>query len=345
MASRIRVRWAAGAAAGVVLLTTAAAARFGDSGRAIVPTRQPEQLLISAAISLSDVLDELERVFEAAGAIRVDINLAGSNTLARQIVAGAPVDLFVSANEAEMQRVERAARVREGSRTILLSNQLVVVSPDDRRGRLRSVGDLLGPAVQRIALGDPAAVPAGVYARRYLESLGLWDELAGKVVPTRSVRAALAAVEAGNADAAFVYRTDATTARRAAVAFEIPIRDAPEIRYLAAIIEDGPNPTAAVEFLRFLRSAAARAVFERAGFIVPPSTAETLEPISHMRRHSAADASRPATLLVGHILPVFSLLASCGPGASTPSVLRRMCEIGSSAPRRMAADSLAPLVQ
>ena len=230
--------------------------------------RQPARLLVSAATSLTDVLTEIVGLYEEGGAaVRVELNFAGSNTLARQIIAGAPVDLFLSANVEEMRRVEAAGRVRPGGADVLLSNQLVVVTPDDQPAPPRQLADLLEEGVRRVAIGDPEAVPAGVYARQYLEARGLWDDLAGKLIPTRSVRAALAAVEMGNVDAAFVYRTDAAVAPRAVVAFEIPLAEAPAIAYPVAVIDGGASAEAAA-FLEFLRSAPVRAVFERAGFIV-----------------------------------------------------------------------------
>ncbi len=249
---------------GLILLLTALPASVG--------ARQSTRVVVSAASSLTDVLSRLVDLYEETGAdVRVELNLAGSNTLARQIIAGAPVDLFLSANVDEMRRLETAGRVRPNSWDALLSNQLVVVTPDDRPAPPRRLDDLRAAGVRRIAIGDPAAVPAGIYARRVLEARGIWNDLAGKLVPTRSVRAALAAVETGNVDAAFVYRTDAASAPRAVVAFEIPLAEAPAIIYPVAVIEGSPNGVAATAFLRFLRSASARAVFEQAGFIVVAS--------------------------------------------------------------------------
>ena len=246
---------------GLVLLLTALPASAG--------ARQAARVVVSAASSLTDVLAQVVDLYEETGAaVRVELNLAGSNTLARQIIAGAPVDLFLSANVDEMRRLEAAGRVRPNSWDTFLSNQLVVVAPDDRPAPPRQLDDLRAAGVRRIAIGDPAAVPAGIYTRRYLEDRGIWDDLVGKLVPTRSVRTALAAVETGNVDAAFVYRTDAASAPRAVVAFEIPLAEAPAIIYPIAVIEGSPNGAAAAAFLRFLRSASAKAVFEQAGFIV-----------------------------------------------------------------------------
>ena len=135
-----------------------------------------------------------------------------------------------------MDVVARAGLIADGTRIDLLTNQLAVIVPDDRPRTLSGIRDLLDPSIKRIALGDPAAVPAGVYAKQYLEKEGIWGDLESRVVPTGSVRAALAAVETGAADAAIVYRTDALVAKRAKVAWLVPVDRGPRIIYPAAVI-------------------------------------------------------------------------------------------------------------
>ncbi|NOT45429.1 MAG: molybdate ABC transporter substrate-binding protein [Acidobacteria bacterium] len=227
---------------------------------------QQGEVLVFAAASLSDVLRPIVSDFEAGGGGRVVLNLAASNVLARQIAAGARADLFVSADEAQMERV--ASDLVPGSRVALLSNSLAVVVPDDRPRTLASVHELTDPSFARIAVGDPAAVPAGAYARRYLEQEGLWDVLAPRLVPSGSVRLALAAVETGAVDAAIVYRTDAAVARRARLALSIPIGTGPRIVYPAALVRAGTHRAAARALLAHLQGPQARRHFEAAGFIV-----------------------------------------------------------------------------
>src|SRR5688572_12427907 len=166
---------------------------------AAAPT-QRQEVLVSAAASLADVIATLARTYERQTGVRVVVNTGASNTLARQITAGATVDLFISADEAQMDAVR--SEVVAGSRVNLLSNQLAIAVPADRPRRLRSARELTDPAFKRIAMGDPTAVPAGVYAKAYLEKLGIWSTLAPSTVPSASVRLALAAVENGAADAA-----------------------------------------------------------------------------------------------------------------------------------------------
>jgi len=228
------------------------------------PAAKP--ITVSAAVSLTDVLTAVAQEYgrQARGSVR--FNFGASNVLARQIVSGAPVDLFISADEAQMDVVAAANLLKEGSRVDLLRNQLAVVVPSDRPRTLTGPRELTNPAFKRIAIGDPAGVPAGVYARQYLEKEGLWQALEPKLVPSASVRAALSAVEAGAADAAIVYRTDTRVALKATVAYVVPADRGPRIVYPAAVIRDSDAAGEAQRFLDYLRSAAAARVFERFGF-------------------------------------------------------------------------------
>ena len=165
-----------------------------------------------------------------------------------------------------MDVVGAAQLLVEGSRVDLLRNQLAIVVPSDRPRLLTGPRELTAPAFRRIALGDPAAVPAGVYAKAYLEQQNLWAELAPKVVPSGSVRAALAAVETGAADAAIVYRTDARIALKATVAYVVPVDRGPRIVYPAALVKGSTAADESRRFLDFLRGATAARIFERFGF-------------------------------------------------------------------------------
>jgi molybdate transport system substrate-binding protein len=231
-----------------------------------MPAAKP--ITVSAAVSLTDALAAVALEYGRRGMGSVRFNFGASNVLARQIVAGAPVDVFISADDAQMDVVARAGLVKEGSRAPVLRNQLAVIVPSDRQRTFRSVRDITDPAIKRIAIGDPNAVPAGVYAKEYLQKEGLWDAIRPRIVPTGSVRAALAAVESGAADAAIVYRTDARIALRATVVWVVPIERGPRIVYPAAMIRTTAAPVEAARFLDFLRSLTAAQIFERFGFQV-----------------------------------------------------------------------------
>jgi molybdate transport system substrate-binding protein len=224
-----------------------------------------EEVAVYSAASLTDALEEVARVFEKETGHKVILNFGGSNDLARQIKAGAPADVFFSADSAQMDGLEAAGLVRAHDRVDLLSNVLVVVAPAASAARIGAAQDLL--ALRRLALADPQAVPAGVYARTWLQSVGLWDKLKDKVVPTLDVRAALAAVEAGHADAGIVYRTDAAISKRVRVAFEVPRAEGPPIVYPLAPIAASKKPATA-QLVRHLTSERARAVYRRFGFLV-----------------------------------------------------------------------------
>ena len=220
---------------------------------------------VFAAASLTDSLGEIIDLFEASHeGVRVVPQFGASNDLARQILAGAPAHLFFSADERQMDRAMAGGSIEEGSRRDLLSNHLVIVEARASGEPIRSPRDLERGG--RIALADPEAVPAGVYARQYLEKLGLWDRVRSRVVPTLDVRAALAAVASGNVDAGFVYRTDAILEPRVRVAFEVPRDEGPRIVYPLALVRGGSEEARAL--FRFLVSPEAAAVFERYGFVV-----------------------------------------------------------------------------
>jgi molybdate transport system substrate-binding protein len=229
-----------------------------------IPEARP--ITVSAAVSLSDALTAIAQEYGRLGRGSIRFNFGGSHTLARQIVNGARVDMFISADAAQLNVVAAAGLLKDGTRIALLRNQLAVVVPSDRPRTFKSIGEIAAPAFKRIAIGDPAAVPAGVYAKQYLEKEGLWRALEARVVPTGSVRAALTAVTSGAVDAAIVYRTDARMAPGATVAWVVAADRGPLIEYPAAIVRDALPE--AQRFLDFLRGEPASRIFERFGFKV-----------------------------------------------------------------------------
>jgi molybdate transport system substrate-binding protein len=220
-------------------------------------------VLVFAAASLADALQEAGTVWQHEHPeTPVQFNFAGSDSLARQIAAGAPADLFVSANRAQLDRAERTV---SGRAVALLGNQLVVVAPRGSGARVGSAQDLL--AFERVGLADPEGVPAGQYARAWLEKAGVWKRLAPKVVPALDVRANLAAVASGSVPVGVVYATDAVagdSARRVRVVYRVPPEEAPEIVYWAAPVEGARSGSRA--FLEFLLSPEAAQVFRGYGF-------------------------------------------------------------------------------
>lgn len=226
----------------------------------------PAPLTVSAAISLTNALDELGPLYSQRGGAAVRFNYGASNALARQIVNGAPADVFISADEAQMDVASASGAVRSDTRVNLLGNRLAIITTRVRTVPLKDARGLTTGSVRRIAIGDPAAVPAGRYARLYLETLGLWQSLQPKLVPVPSVRAAVAAVQHGGADAAIVYESDTVTAR-ADVAFVVTGGEAPRIVYPAAVVKSSRAHGEAARFLEFLCGEEAAAVFSQHKFV------------------------------------------------------------------------------
>ncbi len=225
-------------------------------------------LRVSAAASLADVLKEIDAAFEKSTGTKVELNLGASSALARQIEEGAPSDVFFSADLAKMDGLEKKGLIDVSTREAQLSNSLVVVEPSDSTLKITSGKDLA--AVTKIALADPKAVPAGVYAKAWLEKLGLWAEAEPKIVATENVRAALAAVESGNVDAGVVYKTDAAISKKVKIAYEVPSEEAPQITYPMAVLKEAKNAATAKRYLEFLDTKEATQAFEKFGFLVLP---------------------------------------------------------------------------
>jgi molybdate transport system substrate-binding protein len=230
--------------------------------------RVPDNTLtVSAAVSLTEVMEAIGNAYSAAAGGQVRLNLGASNLLARQIVNGAPVDVFVSADEAQMEMVAQAGMIDPDSRTILVHNQLAIVTRNDWAGQLTSAAALAQPGLRRIAVGDPTAVPGGVYAKQYLQRIGLWSAVEAKLLPAASVRGALTAVASGAADAGIVYATDVRRSKDVRVALVVSGPDAPRIVYPACVVRSSARKAAARQFLAFLASARAAQISREHGFL------------------------------------------------------------------------------
>ncbi len=228
------------------------------------------ELNVFAAASLSDALKVMSKDYEAKTGDKLLLNLAASNVLARQIKEGAPADLFFSADLAKMDDLEKAGLIAPDSRTTLLSNSLVIVVNREGGPAITAPADLAKASVGRIALAEPQTVPAGIYAKEYLQKAGLWKQVIDKVVPTESVRSCLLAVELGNVDAGIVYKTDALISKKVKVAYEIPAAEGPKISYPVAVVRESKSPEAARRFAAYLKTPEALALFSKYGFQAAP---------------------------------------------------------------------------
>jgi molybdate transport system substrate-binding protein len=233
-----------------------------------VPARAAE-LTVSAAASLTQAFNELAPLFEAAHpGTRLQLNFGASGALLQQIAKGAPVDVFASADQETMDQAQQRQLLQAGERRNFAANTLVVVVPAAARQAPARLAELAAPAYARVAIGLPASVPVGRYAKSVLEGAGLWGAVAPKMIGAHSVRQALDYVARGEVDAGFVYATDAALMpAKVKVAFSVPT--AAPIRYPAAPLAASGQPALAVSFVQFLQSPPAQAVLARHGFGKP----------------------------------------------------------------------------
>lgn len=226
-----------------------------------------DTVTVFAAASLKDALDENAKVYEAGTGEKVIVSYGASSALARQIEAGAPADLFISADLDWMDHLERHGLIQAPTRRNLLRNRLVLIAPADSKVSVSIVpgfplAGLLGNG--RLAMADPDAVPAGKYGKASLQALGVWKDVRSKLAPAENVRAALVLVSRGEAPLGIVYRTDAAADSRVRVVALFPEDSHPPIIYPAALTVAGKRAAAA--FLTWLSRPQAQAVFEKHGF-------------------------------------------------------------------------------
>jgi molybdate transport system substrate-binding protein len=234
-------------------------------------TARAQELTVFAAASLTDAMKDVSALWTKAGHPPLRLSFGASSTLARQIEQGAPAALFASADEKWMDYLADKKLIVADTRKDLLGNDLVLVVPADKplHVTLGPNFDLLGllGANGRLATGDPAHVPVGIYAEQALKKLGWWDKVAPRLAAAEDVRAALLLVERGEAPAGIVYATDAAVSKAVMVAGAFPPDSHDPVSYPFAIIKAGDSPDARA-LLTFLAGPQARAVFVQRGFKV-----------------------------------------------------------------------------
>lgn len=227
----------------------------------------PGRVLVFAAASLADVLRDLDEAFTARTGIHVTSSLAASSTLAKQIEAGAPADVYFSADLQWMDYLEQRGLLQPGSRHDVVGNSLVLIAPAASALRVRiapgfDLAKLLGGG--RLAVADPDSVPAGIYGREALQKLGTWSSVAARLVRAENVRAALEYVARGDAPLGIVYRTDALAEKRVRIVGVFPANSHLPIVYPVAVTRRAGG--AAARYLAFIISAEARPIFRKWGF-------------------------------------------------------------------------------
>ena len=242
-------------------------------------SREPARVEVAvyAATSTRDALQALEAAYERDHGVDLVFNFGSSGDLSNQILSAAKADVFLSADDKEMDKVEAAEHVISDTRKPLLSNQLAVVEPADAPSIFTAPfapAQLADPRVRLLSLANVETVPAGKYAKAWLEKTGTWKLVSDRILPGVDVRAALAAVESAGAQAGIVYRTDVARSKKARLVWAVPMDQGPKISYPIAALAKRPNENAARDFVAFLASPSARAYFEDLGFVFLPTLPE-----------------------------------------------------------------------
>ncbi len=226
-----------------------------------------ETLTVSAAISLKDAFDEIGREFYTKTGKKIDFNYGASGTLQRQIETGAPVDIFASAGEKQMDELAAKNLIDNASRKDFARNSLVLIVPKNSGSTLSGFEILARPEIKKIAVGNPKTVPAGLYADEVFERLNLKKDLRNKLIFAENVRQVLDYVARGEVDSGIVYMTDASVADdKVDVVATAPENSHSPILYPIALIKNGEQKQSAKEFLDFVMSVEGQQILQKYGF-------------------------------------------------------------------------------
>jgi molybdate transport system substrate-binding protein len=230
---------------------------------------QSTNLTISAAISLKDSLEEIKTLYQKKDPkIQITYNFGSSGSLQQQIEQGAPVDIFISAANKQMDALESKNLLLAGTRRNLVTNQLVLIISKKEKN-VNKFSDLTKPDINKIALGEPKSVPAGKYAEEVLKFYKVLDQIKSKIVYAKDVRQVLTYVETENVNAGLVYITDAKTSQKVRIAAIAPKESHSPIVYPLAILKESKNPAAAKAFDQFLKHNQSKTIFKKYGFGTP----------------------------------------------------------------------------
>jgi len=232
-----------------------------------------QEMTLSVAISMKEAVETLGRQFtQSRAGVTLRYNIGSSGELQKQIEAGAPVDLFISAAQRQMDELEQKGLIVTATRRVFARNVLTVIKPADSKVDISKPADLLSPGVKRIVIGNPKTVPVGQYTEESLKTHGLWDRLQAKLVLAENVRQALDYVARGEVEAGFVYTTDAAVRPGSVVEAFRPTEDTYRpVIYPVAAVKDGKHQALAQAFIDLLVSRDGQAVLTRLGFQPPPA--------------------------------------------------------------------------
>ncbi len=227
------------------------------------------EIIVSAAASMTDVLKAVGKAYESANkGARINYNFASSGSLAAQIEQGAPVDVYISVSQPIIKRLDKKGLLKKDSMTVFARNRLVVATAPGSKTQIGSFADLKKPDITKIAIGDVAHVPAGMYARESLVKSWLWTQLEKKYVFASDVRQVRAYIMQEEVEVGFVYATDCLvgTEKIVRIAYKVPQKLHQPILYTAAVVHDTHNAKEAHRFVEFLSSKEARKVLEKYNF-------------------------------------------------------------------------------
>lgn len=227
---------------------------------------QAKEITVSAAASLKEAFQEINTAYGRAHPdTQIRLNTAASGVLLQQLVQGAPVDVLATADQETMDKAAEAKVIAPASRRTFALNDLVLIQPQNAAVRVNTLQDLSKPQVQRVAVGNPASVPAGRYTKAALEKAGLWQAVEGKMISTQNVRQALDYVSRGEVDAGFVYRTDAMLIRdRVRIVRAVPLEK--PVSYAIAVTASSKDAAEATRYLDFIRSREGSRILQKYGF-------------------------------------------------------------------------------
>lgn len=227
---------------------------------------QSIELTVSAAVSLTDALTEIEEIYGKEHNISFRFNFGSSGTLAQQIKQGAPVDIFISANEDWMDALEKDNEIDVNTRKDITGNTIVLIKAKGKEIQVQSIDKLTKENSGQIAIGNPESVPAGSYTKELLMNIDRWDELKDNIIQAKNVRQVLTYIETGNAEIGFVYGSDTILSNRVEMIDQADTDLHQPIIYPGAVTTGSKQKTAALEFLKYLESAEAQEILAKYGF-------------------------------------------------------------------------------
>ena len=232
-----------------------------------VSEQESEKILVSAAASLTEAFTDMESQFEAENpGVDVNFNFAGSGSLRTQIEGGAPVDVFASADQKNMDILAGEELIENSSRKDFAQNSLVLIVPSSSTLNITGIEDLTAPEVERIAIGNPETAPVGKYTTQSLTEAGLWDQIENKTILAEDVKQVLVYVERGEVDAGFVYMTDAKTADPETIKIIATVPVSTPVSYPIAVVSASENKEEAQEFLDYVTGAEGQEILKEYGF-------------------------------------------------------------------------------